>query len=95
MTSEGVSQTFECLSGVRQGENLSPFLFSIFLNDVESFLDHNNIQGVSKESTIDGLRVYLKLFILLYADDTVIFSETIDGLQKMIDSVDIYSREYE
>jgi hypothetical protein len=26
---------FECNAGVRQGENLSPFLFSLYLNDLE------------------------------------------------------------
>jgi hypothetical protein len=29
------SELFPCLTGVRQGENLFPFLFSIFLNDLE------------------------------------------------------------
>ena len=29
------SEFFPCLTGVRQGENLSPFLFSIVLNDIE------------------------------------------------------------
>ena len=37
-TNEGSSQFFNCNVGVRQGENLSPFLFSIFLNDLEDYL---------------------------------------------------------
>jgi hypothetical protein len=31
------SEFFPCLTGVRQGENLFYFLFSIFLNDLEDF----------------------------------------------------------
>lgn len=29
---------FHCLRGVQQGENLSPVLFALFLNDLESFM---------------------------------------------------------
>ena len=35
-TSEGVSNYFSCNVGVKQAENLSPFLFCIFLNDLET-----------------------------------------------------------
>ena len=36
-----LSQEFSCITGVRQGERLSPFLFTMFLNDIESeFITH-------------------------------------------------------
>jgi hypothetical protein len=34
-----ISEYFDCANGVRQGENLFPFLFSLFLNDVDTFLE--------------------------------------------------------
>ena len=73
------SDYFACDNGVRQGENLSPFLFSLFLNDLETFLEAKNVTGLE---SISGdlenlLNIYLKLFIILYADDTVILSESI------------------
>ena len=36
------------------------------------------------------LHVYYKLFVILYADDTVILSESKDGLQKALDIVESY-----
>lgn len=33
----------------------------------------------------------LNLFLLLYADDTVIFSESVAGLQKMLDTLNLYA----
>lgn len=41
------SRFFPSNIGVRQGENLSPFLFSVFLNDLETFLSSGNeINGI-------------------------------------------------
>ena len=38
-----LSDIFSCLMGVRQGENLSPLLFSLFLNDLHSFLQSSQV----------------------------------------------------
>ena len=51
VTSDGqISDTFPCLLGVRQGENLSPLLFSIYLSDLQLFLQdaHKGLTVVNK-----------------------------------------------
>ena len=86
------SEFFPCLSGVRQGENLSPFLFSIFLNDLESYF--SQLDGVPLETIKDKLEnelhIFYKIFLILYADDTVILAETSDGLQRRLDIFQSY-----
>ena len=37
-TNTGFSPECACLLGVRQGESLSPFFFSIYINDLEEYL---------------------------------------------------------
>ena len=81
MNTEGTSAYFACLNGVRQGENLSPFLFSIFLNDLEHYFSINHIPGIECEINENDIYVFLKVFLLLYADDTVIFGEDASDLQ--------------
>ena len=67
-----LSNDFDSYLGVRQGECLSPFLFSMYLNDIG---DEFNLQGS------EGIDVgSIKLFLLLYADDMTIFAETAEGL---------------
>ena len=66
-----LSDFFECEMGLLQGEILSPILFSLFLNDIEMCFQENPNEGIS----IDQLSIYL----LLFADDAVIMSETAEG----------------
>ena len=74
-----LSNDFDSYLGVRQGECLSPFLFSMYLNDIEDEFFLHGLEGVDI-----GV---LKLFLLLYADDMTIFAETPVGLQKGFDTL--------
>ena len=78
------SMLFACVIAVRQGENLSPLLLSIYLNDLEQFLSQSgDVNGVncSSNNIEENAHVFLKLFVMLYADVTVILAETADDLQ--------------
>jgi len=90
-------------TGVRQGEKLSPFLFALYLNELEEYLSENSvnhleflnencIQHTSIQHTSIGM--YLKLFILLYADETVIFAESAEELQTALNIFEKYCSEW-
>ena len=68
-----LNDAFECSLGVRQGESLSPFLFSMFLNDIEDVFMNKGLSGKDVK--------FFKIFLILYADDIVIFAESKDELQ--------------
>jgi hypothetical protein len=40
------SEFFPCNNGVRQGDNLSPFLFAVFMNDLVSYLTNCNLKTI-------------------------------------------------
>ena len=77
-----LSNDFDSYLGVRQGECLSPFLFSMYINDIEEEFYLHGSEGIDVGS--------IKLFLLLYADDMTIFAETAEGLQKGLDILESY-----
>ena len=73
---------FSPLAGVLQGESLSPFLFSMFLNDLQDFM---------KKDPNVGISIYQFFMILiLFADDMVFFSDNRFGLQRSLDKFHNY-----
>ena len=91
-----VSNFFNCGNGVRQGENMSAFLFFIYLNDLHDFFNISNVQGLPTISEMfeNKLNIFFKLFAILYADDTVLVAESPEELQKTIDSFHFYCKRW-
>ena len=75
--SNKLGNEFHCSLGVRQGECLSPLLFSLYLNDIEKHVINLGLDGIDVD--------VFKIFMLIYADDTVIFANTQKQLQNSLD----------
>jgi hypothetical protein len=81
--------------GLRQDEHLSPLLCSIFLNDLKPFLIQKAhgldfVKSVTEDFCFEDIEEYMYLFILLYADDTVILAETEKSMQQALDALHQY-----
>jgi hypothetical protein len=72
--SEGVTSSFRCQQGVKQGCLLNPLLFGLYLDALEGHLDGRECNA----SAVADLHVWL----LLFADDLVLMSESEVGLQQ-------------
>ena len=65
---------------------------SLFLNDLEGFLLRGNNFGIKIFDY--SLQCYLKLVVLLYADDMVLFAESMEELQDLLDKFQIYCSQW-
>ena len=94
-----VSGLFACNMGVRQGENLSPLLFAIFLNDFETTLSTKyngltTIRDLSQVLSTEDIDFFLNMYTLLYADDTLVLAESAEEMQLALDGVGAYCKKW-
>ena len=66
-----VTDAFPCQKGLKQGEVTSPLLFSLFINELARDIIRNGKHAVQLFPDI------VELFILLFADDIVLLSDTV------------------
>ena len=80
--------------GLRQGDNVSPILFSMYLNYLEDHFSTDRVDGVTINFNSDDIVVYLKIFVLLYVDDTIIISDNAENFQKCLVSFFEYCKQW-
>ena len=81
--SNGITPFFESFVGLRQGCNLSPMLFNIFVNDLTEIFD---------EKCCPVKIGNYNLNCLLCADDLLLLSETENGLKECIARLGHYAK---
>ena len=82
---ERYTETFHITSGVKQGDNLSPTLFAMYLNDLAV-----EVKSLNCGIDINGRQVT----ILLYADYIVLLAPNERSLQKQLDAIYNWCRKW-
>ena len=80
------SEYFDIAVGLRQGEIISPILFSLFVEDLELYLQTDPASGLNIQD--------LCVILLLFADDMVILAESLNDLPKSLDNLCLYCDEW-
>jgi hypothetical protein len=82
----GLSMPFKSLVGLKQGCNLSPLLFNLFINDIMEMMQSTSCDAPSLE--------LMKIPCLLYADDLILISETKAGLQESLNTLNKFTKQW-
>ena len=80
-----LSENFAILNGVKQGAVLSAILFCVYIDDLIKELRRKRDGCWIKHNYVG---------IIVYADDIVLLSPSIDGLQNMINTCTQYAEKH-
>ena len=78
----GLTPAFPTTVGLKQGCNLSPILFTLFINDIGDIFDETSCEPVQLADILVNR--------LLYADDLILVSESRYGLQNCLKKLQTY-----
>ena len=81
---KGLTDYFECTIGTRQGCMLSPFIFSMYIQELVDMMKCYDCKGTYVNENAQNI------MILLYADDIAEGATTVKHLQDMIDVLELY-----
>jgi hypothetical protein len=79
----GLSIPFKSSVGLKQGCNLSPLLFNLFINNLVDIIDSGNPNAPHLDK--------IPVSCLLYADDLILISESEQGLQNSLNKLDEFT----
>ena len=82
-----ITESFECNKGIRQGDGLSPILFSIFMNDIPDYLRKQGCKGVELNKH--------SFNSLMFADDLMLLSSSPLDLQHSINVISQHAEDWQ
>ena len=88
LTGGGLTDSFRCTMGVKQGCPASPLLFGLYIDNIEALLRE-------AKDDIDSPTLLARIVaILLFADDIALLSYSPKGLQKQLDILQAFCKDH-
>ena len=84
--SSGRSDYVNSSVGLKQGCLASPILFSLFIDELITYFNRNDVKGIQIHPDT------IQIFALMFADDMTLISDTVRGLQMQLNLLYFFCR---